>query len=164
MNNETNPNNPASQFEATSFEAPIHFVFEIQLLTTEIVGKSAEENRISAVWQIKKQHVRDYLVDYHEKHGVLPAGCLDLGKTKSPELEIGVVDFDAIRKKIRVESEYWKRMNFESPGDIEAFPDYPMHREIELGMREQAMGRDANEAVFNLRQKLTRRLTKYSKP
>ena len=96
--------------------------------------------------------------------GVLPVGSLDLGKTKSPELEIGVVDFDAIRKKIRVDTEKWKRMNYESPGDIEAFPDYPMHREIELGMREQAMGRDANEAVFNLRQKLTRRLTNYSKP
>jgi hypothetical protein len=159
MDNEHNPNNPASDFEA-----PIHFEFEIQLLTTAIVGEPTEEERISAVWQAKKEHVRDYLIDYHEKHGVLPVGCLDLGKTKSPELEIGVVDFDAIRKKIRVESKYWKRMNFESPGDIEAFPDYPMHREIELGMREQAMGRDANEAVFNLRQKLTRRLTKYSKP
>jgi hypothetical protein len=164
MDNETNPNNPANEFEATSFEAPIHFVFEIQLLTTEIVGKSIEEKRISAVWQTKKQHVRDYLIDYHEKHGVLPVGSLDLGKTKSPELEISVVDFDAIRKKIRVESEYWTRMNFESPEAVEAFPDYPMNKEIELGMREQSMGRDPNEAVFNLRQKLTRRLTKYSKP
>jgi hypothetical protein len=164
MDNETNPNNPASDLEATSIDAPMHFMFEIQLLTTEIVGKSTEENRISAVWQIIKQHVRDYLIDYHEKHGVLPVGSLDLGKTKSPELEIGVVDFDAIRQKLRVDTEKWKRMNYESPGDIEAFPDYPMHREIELGMREQAMGRDANEAVFNLRQKLTRRLTKYSKP
>jgi len=163
MDNETNPNNPASEFEATSFEAPIHFVFEIQLLTTEIVCKSTEENRISAAWQIKKQHVRDYLIHYQEKHGVLPVGRLDLGKTKSQKLEIGVVAFDAIRKKIRVESEYWKRMNFESPEAVEAFPDYPMNREIELGMREQAMGRDPNEAVFNLRQKLTRRLSKYSK-
>ena len=159
MDNKTNPNNPASEVEA-----PIHFVFEIHLLTTEIVGKQTEENRISAVWQLKKQCVRDYLIDYHEKHGVLPVGSLDLGKTKSPELEIGVVDFDAIRKKIRVESEYWARMNFESPEAVEAFPDYPMNREIDLGMREQSMGRDPNEAIFNLRQKLTRRLTKYSKP
>jgi hypothetical protein len=51
-------------------------------------------------------------------------------------------------------------MNFESPETIEAFPDYLLYREIELGMREQAMGRDANEAVYNLRQKLTRRLKK----
>jgi hypothetical protein len=163
MDNETNPNNPASDFEATSFEAPIHFEFEIQLLTTEIVSKSTEEKRISAGWQTKKQHVRDYLIDYHEKHGVLPVGSLDLGHTASRNLKIGVVDFDAIRQKLLVDTEKWKRMNYESPGDIEAFPDYPMHREIELGMREQAMGRDANEAVFNLRQKLTRRLKKYSK-
>ena len=160
MDNETNPNNTASDLEATSIDAPMHFMFEIQLLTTEIVGKSTEENRISVNWKMKRQHVRDYLINYYEKHGVLPVGCHDLGKTKSPDLKIGIVDFDAIRQKIRVDSENWKRMNFESPEAVEAFPDYPMNREIELGIREQAMGRDPNEAVFNLRQKLTRRLKK----
>jgi hypothetical protein len=49
-------------------------------------------------------------------------------------------------------------MNYESLEEIEAFPDYPMNREIEIGMREQVMGRDPNEAAFNLRQKMTRRL------
>jgi len=164
MDNETNPNNPASSLEATSFDAPMHFAFEILLLTTNIVGEATEENRICAAWKVKKQHVRDCLVNYHKKHGELPVGCLDLGKTKSPELEIGVVDFDAIRKKIRVDSEYWKRMNFESPETVEAFPYYPMNRELDLGMREQAMGRDPNVAVFNLRQKLTRRLRDKTKP
>ena len=164
MDNKTNPNNLASALEAASFDAPMHFAFEILLLTTNIVGESSEENRICDAWKVKKQHVRDYLVNYHEKHGVLPVGCHDLGKTKSPELKIGVVDFDAIRKKIRVDSEYWKRMNFESPEDVEAFPFYPMNRELELGMREQSMGRDPNVAVFNLRQKLTRRVRDKTKP
>jgi hypothetical protein len=160
MDDETNPNHPAPELEHAASDAPMHFMFELQLMTYEIVGKPIEENRINVYWKVKRQHVREYLTGYYENHGVFPMGCHDLGHTKSRKLKVGVVDFDAIRQKIRVDTEKWKCMNFESPETIEAFPDYPLHREIELGMREQAMGRDANEAVYNLRQKLTRRLKK----
>jgi len=163
MDTETNPNNPASDLKTTPIDAPMYFWFEIQLITNEFVGKPIEKNRISVTWHCKRQHVRGYLIDYYEKHAVLPAGCHDLGNTKSRNIKIGVIDFDSIRQKIRADNGKKKYLNFESSEEIDAFAGYPIHREIEIGMREQAMGRDQNEAIFNLRQKLGGRWKKFYK-
>ncbi len=37
MDDETNPNHPAPEFEHAASDAPMHFMFELQLMTNEIV-------------------------------------------------------------------------------------------------------------------------------
>jgi len=163
MDNETHPDTPSSAAEPAAVDAPMHFRFEMQLMTDEIVGQSIEENRVSAEWRDKRQHVTGYLTAYYEKHAVLPAGRHDMGSTESRNLEIGVIDFDSIRQKIRVDSTSRSELNYESPETIDAFPGYPLHREFELGLWEQAMGRNPNDAVYRLRQKLAGRLKPLNK-
>jgi hypothetical protein len=151
MDDETDPNNPTLGVEPGANAAPMHYLFEIQLMTKEIVGKPTAENRAEYAWMVKTQHVRRYLVNYYREHDVLPTGRRYLGMTRPLNLEIGMVDIGAIRQKIRADSETWNGLNVESPKTIEDVPGYPRHSEIEAGVREPA------RVIFDLRQALTRR-------
>jgi hypothetical protein len=155
--NETDPDNPAPGLEFAATDVPMHYMFEIQLMTNQNVGNSTEEKRIKFDWMAKKQHVRSYLINYYAKHEVLPTGPCYLGMTRPLNLEIGMVDLGAIRQKIRADCVNWNGMNSESLEVIGDLPDYPMDSEVETGMQEQAEGRDPNETIFDLRQELTRR-------
>jgi hypothetical protein len=155
--NETDPDNPAPGLECAATDVPMHYMFEIQLMTSQIVGNSTEEKRIKFDWMVKKQHVRSYLINYYAKHEVLPTGPCYLGMTRPLNLEIGMVDLGAIRQKIRADCVNWNGMNSESLEVIGDLPDYPMDSEVETGMQEQAEGKDPNETIFDLRQELTRR-------
>jgi hypothetical protein len=154
MDDEPDPNNPTPGIEP---DAPMHYLFEIQLMTSQIVGEAPAENRANYAWMVKAQHVRRYLVNYYREHAMLPVDRRYLGMTRPLNLELGMVDLGAIRQKIRADSEKRHGMNFESPKDSENIPDHPLHGEIEPGMREQAAGRESNQVVFDLRQALTKR-------
>ena len=62
-------------------DAPMHYLFEIQLMTRQIVGGATEENRVSRDCVVKTQHVRRYLINDYKEHAVLPTGRRYLGMT-----------------------------------------------------------------------------------
>jgi hypothetical protein len=78
----------------------MHYLFEIQLMTRQIVGKAPAENSADYAWMMKTQHVRRYLVNYYREHAVLPTGRRNLSMTRPMNLEVGMVDLGAIRQKI----------------------------------------------------------------
>lgn len=94
--------NPIASAKAA---APMHYRFEIQLMTNRIVGKPPAGNHDDYAWMVKEQHVRRYLVNYHREHGVLPTGRRYLGMTRPLNIEVGMVDLGAIRKAIRANTE-----------------------------------------------------------
>jgi hypothetical protein len=113
IDDETDPDNRTSVLEGAAMDAPMHYLFEVQLMTNQIVGGATEENRISRDWMVKTQHVRRYLINYYKEHAVLPTGRRYLGMTRPRNLDIGMVDLGAIRQKIRADSEKRNGMNFE---------------------------------------------------
>ena len=152
--------NCAPGLEGAAMDAPMHYLFEIQLMTRQIVGGATDENRVSRDWVVKTQHVRRYLINDYKEHAVLPTGRRYLGMTRPRNLEIGMVDLGAIRQRIRADSEHCNGMKAESLEEI----DDPLISEIETGLREQAAGKDPNKTIFDLRQALTRRGKKLNQP
>ena len=153
MDNETDPDKPPPGSEGNAVETPMHYLFEIELISNEIAGLASEEHRISFDRKVKKQHVRKYLLDYYRKHAVLPMGRHHLGMTRPGNVEIGMVDLGAIRSKIRAGSEKSKVTDSASLAFVEAGSDYPSDGESETGMRRQPEGRDANSTILDLRRK-----------
>ncbi len=164
MEEESGSDNPTPDLEVVAIDAPMHYLFEIQLMTNQIVGGAIEENRVNRDWVVKSQHVRRYLINYYKEHAVLPTGRRYLGMTRPRNLEIGMVDFAAIRQKIRADSEQWNGVKVDSPAGIEDIADYSVNNESGTGMREQAAGNHPNNTIFDLRQVLTRRGKKPDQP
>ena len=48
-----------------------------------------------------EQHLRRYMVNYYREHAELPTGRHYLGRTRPLNLEVGMINFDAIRSEIR---------------------------------------------------------------
>jgi len=136
MCDQTEADDLAIQSEGACSYEPMHFLFEIQLITNEIVGRTTAENSVDFSRKVKTQHVRRYLVNYYQKHAVLPVGRLYLGMTRPLNLEIGMVNFDAIRRKIRADSEQRKWMNFEKPQAVEDSPDMSLDSDVGTGVKE----------------------------
>ena len=157
MDDEAGLNNSTPGAES---DAPMHYLFEIQLMTNQIVGEAPAEDRANYAWMVKARHVRRYLVNYYREHAVLPMDRRYLGMTRPLNLEVGMVDLGAIRQKIRADSEKRHGINIENPKDSEDISDHPLHAEIEPGMRQQALVREPNQVVFDLRKALTKRGTK----
>ena len=65
MDDATEPDNPESGLACAATDAPMHYLFEIQLMTNQIVGSSTEENRINRDGMVKSQHVRRYLINHY---------------------------------------------------------------------------------------------------
>jgi hypothetical protein len=157
MDDETNSDNPVPGLECAAPDAPMHYQFEIQLMTNQIVGDSTEENRIKYDWMVKRQHVRRYLVNYYREHAVLPTDRRYLGMTRPLNLEIGMIDLGAIRQKVRSDSEKLNGLNVEIRQGIEDLAGGPVNSQIETELREQAVGKNPNNRIFDLRPALTRR-------
>ena len=83
----------------------MHYRFEIQLITSEVVADATARQQNSYARQVARQHVKSYLEQYYKLHGKLPSGRHYLGMTRPLNLEIGMVNFDRIRERIRTESE-----------------------------------------------------------
>lgn len=149
--------NPIPAVEPGASFTPMHYLFEIQLITKEIVGKATAENRAEYAWMVKSQHVRRYLVNYYREYGVLPTGRRYLGMTRPLNLDMGMVDLGAIRQKIRADSEKWNGMHVDRPKDSEGLPGYSPHSEIMARARAQATGREPGKVIFDLRETRTRR-------
>ena len=120
MDDETDPNNPTPGVEP---DTPVHYLFEIQLITNQIVGEAPAEKRANYAWMVKTQHVRQYLVNHYREHAVLPTDRRNLGMTRPLNLEVGMVDFVAIRQKIRADSESRQGMNAKTSEDFEGAPN-----------------------------------------
>ncbi|MFC1560618.1 hypothetical protein ACFL3W_01610 [Pseudomonadota bacterium] len=101
-----NHGEPIPGLDQDAAYSPIHYLFEIQLMTNQICGKPSAENSADFAWVVKQQHVKRYLLNYHRKHSTLPAGRCYLGMTRPLNLEVGVVDLGAIRRKIRAGAEH----------------------------------------------------------
>ena len=83
----------------------MHYRFEIQLLISEIVANATAQRQNSFARQVARQHVKSFLQQYYRDHARLPTGRHYLGMTRPLNLEIGMVNFDSIRDKIRGEFE-----------------------------------------------------------
>ena len=83
----------------------MHYRFEIQLIVGEVVAGVIAEGHGSFARQIVRQHVKRYLDRYYREHGDLPTGRRYLGMTRPLHLEVGMVNFDAIRQRVRADSE-----------------------------------------------------------
>ena len=97
-----NQDEPTSGLGQELADSPIHYLFEIQLMTNQIVGKMTAENSADFAWVVKEQHVKRYLSNYYRKHTSLPTDRCYLGMTRPLNIEIGMVDLGAIRRKIRM--------------------------------------------------------------
>ena len=157
INIETTRIKPTPAVERGASFTPMHYLFEIQLITKAIVGKATAENRAEYAWMVKSQHVRRYLVNYYREYGVLPTGRRYLGMTRPLNLDMGMVDLGAIRQKIRADSEKWNGINVDTPKDGEGLPGYSPHSEIMARARAQATGRESGKVIFDLRQTPTKR-------
>ena len=134
----------------------MHYRFEIQLMTNLIVGEAPAEKRANYAWMVKTRHVRRYLGNYYREHAVLPTDRRYLGMTRPLNVEVGMVDFDAIRQKIRAESDKRQGVNVKNPDAIEDALDYPQHSESKAGAQVQAAVQQPNQVIFDLRQTLKR--------
>lgn len=164
MDNETDPDNPPAGSKRDAAEATMHYLFEVELIASEIVGHASEEPRSSFDRKVKKQHVRKYLLDYYKKHAVLPMGRHYLGMTRPGNVEIGMVDLDAIRSKIRADPEKPGVTDSASLAFVEAAPDYPADSETETGTRWQTAGREVDKTILDLRRERARRAKKPDRP
>ena len=96
---------PTSAVEQIVAESPVHYRFEIQLIINQVIGKPTAENSADFAWVVKEQHVKRFLLNYYRKHEALPTDGCYLGMTRPLNLEVGMVDFGAIRRKIRAAAE-----------------------------------------------------------
>ena len=161
LDDKTDSDDLTPGLEVAVIDAPMHYLFEVQLMTNQIVGDSTEENRVNRDWVVKSQHVRRYLINYYREHAVLPTGRRYLGMTRPRNLEIGMVDLGAIRQKIRADSEQWNGMKIERFEGGEDFVNYPLNSEIETGL---PAGKDRSSTIFDFRQALTMRGKKSNQP
>ena len=98
----------------------MHYRFEINFIVREILGPAPGIPILDIAWSDKQRYIRRYLEDYHRRHRRLPAGMQDLGSTEENHLQIGVIDFDAIRVRIDAELRRSERRNMlrSSTGDF----------------------------------------------
>ena len=83
----------------------MHYRFEIQLIVNAILADASAALRSDWDRDVVRQHLRRYLARYHREHGVLPSGRHYLGMTRPLHLEIGMIDFDRVRARIRESTE-----------------------------------------------------------
>ena len=83
----------------------MHYQFEIQMIVNAILADSVQALRGDYDRDVVRQHLRRYLMRYHREHGALPTGRHYLGMTRPLHLEIGMIDFDRVRARIRESTE-----------------------------------------------------------
>lgn len=81
----------------------MHYRFEITLIVNSILEQASSSIHSCFARDVMQEYVRRYLVNYHREHAELPTGCHYLGMTRPLNLEVGMIDFDAIRSGIRTQ-------------------------------------------------------------
>ncbi|MFT5504300.1 MAG: hypothetical protein ACI845_000939 [Gammaproteobacteria bacterium] len=164
MIDKTDLDNVSTSLDCSETDEPMHYLFEIQLMTNQIVGHSTEQNRSNYNWMVKRQHVRRYLINYYAEHARLPVGPCNLGMTRPLNMEIGMIDLGAIRREIRADSENWNSMNVRSLKVIEDPHASSMDSDLETQMQDQSATTDPSKTILDLRRALTKRGKKLSLP
>ena len=80
----------------------MHYLFEVKLLVNAILDEAPEADREGFRRDVRRQHVTRYLMGYYREHGRLPEGRQYLGMTRPLNLEVGMINFDQVRQRIRV--------------------------------------------------------------
>ncbi len=92
---------------------PMHGRFEINFIVNRITGRRPPVRILEIAWQDKREHIRRFLLDYLARYRRLPVGRHDLGCTTNFRLAVGVIDFDAVRRRVRDDLERrqsgWRR-------------------------------------------------------
>ena len=78
----------------------MHYLFAIKLYVNAVLEAAPDEDRQGFRHEVRRQHVNRYLLRFYREHGKLPEGKHYLGMTRPLNLEIGMVDFDAVRSKV----------------------------------------------------------------
>ncbi len=151
MKKETNTGNDAP------FMIPMHIKFEENLIISEVTGKMPETHMPAIDWIIKKRILGGYLREYYSIHNNLPDGCHDIGKFKNYHSSKLVVDFDAIRQKIHDDLKHKDCLNLRAWNEGGVISNFQVQREIMVGISEQFGGRNPNELIFNMRQRIENR-------
>lgn len=81
----------------------MHYRFAISLIVNAILDEAAPSLKSNFAREVMQQHLRRYLVNFHRKHAMLPTGRHYLGMTRPLNLEVGMIDFDAIQRRIEVD-------------------------------------------------------------
>ena len=78
----------------------MHYRFEIPLIVNSILDQAAPSLASSFARDVMQQHLRHYLANFYRERAMLPTGRHYLGMTRPLNLEVGMIDFDAIRQQI----------------------------------------------------------------
>jgi len=79
----------------------MHYRFEMSLIVNSILDQAAPSLASNFARQVMQQHLRRYLASFYREHAMLPTGRHYLGMTRPLNLEVDMIDFDAIRQQIR---------------------------------------------------------------
>ena len=79
----------------------MHYRFEITLIVNSILDQAELSIHNCFARDVMQQFLRRYIVNYYREHAELPTGRHYLGMTRPLNLEVGMIDFDAIRGEIR---------------------------------------------------------------
>ena len=88
----------------------MHPRFEIRLLTDIIIGDCPSVTILRIAWEDKRDHLDAWMLQYFRVHGELPDGSHEPGRTPRHGLAMGVVDFDAARRKLERQLEIRARL------------------------------------------------------
>jgi hypothetical protein len=81
----------------------VHYRFEITLIVNSVLDEAAPSIHSCFARDVMRQYLRRYLLNYHREHAQLPTGRHYLGMTRPLNLEVGMIDFDAIRSGIHAQ-------------------------------------------------------------
>jgi len=79
----------------------MHYRFEIPLIVNSILEEAADSLDSNFAREVMQQHLQRYVTNFYREHAVLPTGRHYLGMTRPLNLEVGMIDFDAIRRQLR---------------------------------------------------------------
>lgn len=135
----------------------MHVKFEIKLIVKEILGKPPKSSIQGIGYIVRKYYLTKYLNEYYLHHKELPFGSHDLGRTKIYNLIIGVIDFDALRHQIYEDLKRKDDHNYKQWIEGSGISNFQMSREFIVGFKEQSIGNNPNELIFNMRQRIASR-------
>ena len=87
----------------------MHCRFEVNFIVNRITGRRPTVRILEIAWQDKREHIREFLLDYYARHQCLPMGSHDLGSTPAFRLSVGIIDFGEVRHRVREDLEGGRR-------------------------------------------------------
>ncbi len=134
-----------------SFFEITHNKFLIVLIVNRLAGRIPRYPSGRWLWLDRKKHIECFLNSYYEKYNKLPTGRHDLGTTERTNVHVGLVDFDRVRHDLL--RGHTKKLQ-EKEEDFDSMINQ-IQWEMQIGIREQAAGRNPNPAIQRIRLRTT---------